>query len=48
MIGRIITLGLCAGSFWLGMEFHGFRIAAACNAAGGSVDAREICIGVNP
>ena len=48
MIGRIITLGLCAGAFYLGMQFQTSQTTAACLKAGGSINASLVCIGAKP
>ncbi len=48
MIGRTITLALCAGAFWLGMEFQKNRLATACITASGTPNAAGLCLGARP
>ena len=45
MIRRILTLSLCAGAFWLGMQFEARNTSATCRAASGHIDPRGICMG---
>ena len=42
MIRRIITLSLCAGAFWLGMQFEARNTSATCRAASGHIEAETI------
>ena len=48
MIGRTITLALCAGAFWLGMEFQKNRLTSACTAASGTTNIAGLCVGARP
>jgi hypothetical protein len=48
MIGRVLTLGLCALAFWAGMQFEQARATAACEAAGGAMRGVRLCAGVAP
>ncbi|MGL6209641.1 MAG: DUF4094 domain-containing protein [Paracoccaceae bacterium] len=45
---RAVTLGLCAGSFWAGMEFANWSTREACLDAGGRPDERGFCDGGRP
>jgi hypothetical protein len=40
---RAITLALCAGAFWAGMQFVRMGQVDACLDAGGSWNARGFC-----
>jgi hypothetical protein len=48
LLRRAITLTLCAGSFWAGMQFVRLGQADACLDAGGVMSDRGICIGGAP
>jgi len=45
---RTITLALCAGSFWVGLQVARMGQADACLDAGGSWNARGYCEGGPP
>lgn len=47
LIRRAITLVLCAGSFWAGMELVRSGQADACVDAGGAWDPRGFCEGAS-
>lgn len=48
MIGRTITLILCAAAFWAGMKFQTYRLSAACASASGTPNSSGLCIGATP
>ncbi|MDP3262621.1 MAG: hypothetical protein Q8M59_06605 [Tabrizicola sp.] len=45
LVRRTVTLALCAGSFWAGIQFARLGDASACTNAGGAINDRGICIG---
>lgn len=45
LVRRTITLALCAGSFWAGVQFARLGDVSACTDAGGTINARGVCIG---
>ncbi len=48
LLRRTITLALCSGAFWAGMQVKEMSLASACRTANGTMNANSVCTGVAP
>jgi hypothetical protein len=48
LVRKTITLALCTGSFWAGMQFAAWSQVNTCLGAGGSWNAAGYCEGAAP